>query len=155
MLNRFATISTLVAVFMLTVMAPALERPAAAAEPLQQAEAVPAEITEVVTGGGWIEGKSEGGYRAILVMTGGGQDFAMQVFLQWVSLQPDGTAPQVVKTVPIKEANANKLPNAFLSIEAEKDNEAVLTIASYDQAAKKESEIVVKAGLPGQYTVQK
>jgi len=52
-------------------------------------------------------------------MTGTEKDFGARVFLQWLALSEASPVPTVVKTVPIKEVNDQKLANASIEIEGE------------------------------------
>src|SRR5262249_47327141 len=78
---------------------------------------IPVEVPEVISGGGWQDGGMNGVYRAIVTVSGAEKDLAARVFLQWIGLNANG-APHVVKTVPIKEFNDKKLPNAILDLDA-------------------------------------
>lgn len=82
-------------------------------------ESLPPQVADVVTGGSWSAGKQGGFYRALVIMTGTEKDFGARVFLQWLALSEASPVPTVVKTVPIKEVNDQKLANASIEIEGE------------------------------------
>ncbi len=115
------------------------------------------QIADVVSGGSWSEGGQGGFYRAISVMSGDGKSFGAHVYVQWLAFEEKNPVPKVVKTVPIKEINDQKLPNASIDIEGEenKDNEVTVTVGSYDVDADKDIVLQVKAGAPGTYTMVK
>jgi hypothetical protein len=52
-------------------------------------------------------------------MTGTEKDFGARVFLQWLAHSEASPVATVVKTVPIKEVNDQKLANASIEIEGE------------------------------------
>ena len=113
-------------------------------------------ITEVANGGSWTDGKDTGFYRAVVVNEPGaanpapGNDVAY-VFLQWVTYRNGTSEPHIVMAVPVKEVNALALPNAFLTIDAEKDNQAILTVSSFDPQKEGDQNFTITAALPGKY----
>jgi len=92
---------------------------AAADDDAKIVESLPPQVADVVTGGSWSAGKQAGFYRALVIMTGTEKDFGARVFLQWLALSEASPVPTVVKTVPIKEVNDQKLANASIEIEGE------------------------------------
>ena len=92
---------------------------AAADDDAKIVESLPPQVADVVTGGSWSAGKQGGFYRALVIMTGTEKDFGARVFLQWLALSEASPVPTVVKTVPIKEVNDQKLANASIEIEGE------------------------------------
>jgi hypothetical protein len=112
------------------------------------------EISEVTSGGHWSADGKGGFYRAFRVMAGekGG---TAEVYLQWVSFG-DGK-PVVVKSLPIKEVNDQKLGNASIAIggEDDKESETAIFISSYDIDEDKDISLYVKATTPGTYTMEK
>ena len=92
---------------------------AAADDDAKIVESLPPQVADVVTGGSWSAGKQGGFYRALVIMTGTEKDFGARVFLQWLALSEASPVPTVVKTVPLKEVNDQKLANASIEIEGE------------------------------------
>ena len=80
----------------------------------------PPEVSEIASGGHWSADGKGGFYRAFVVMAeeNGG---TAEVYLQWVSFG-DGK-PAVVKSLPVKEVNDQKLGNAPITIGGEDDKE--------------------------------
>jgi hypothetical protein len=112
------------------------------------------EVSEVTSGGHWSADGKGGFYRAFVVMAGekGG---TAEVYLQWVSFG-DGK-PVIVKSLPIKEVNDQKLDNASIAIggEDDKENETTIFISSYDIDEDKDISLFVKATNPGTYAMEK
>ena len=98
-----------------------------------------------------------GFYRAFVIMSGEAQNFGAHVYLQWLALSNDNPTPTVVKTVPVKEVNDQKLANAAIELRGEenKDNEITIIVTSYDFDADKDIVLFVKGGLPGTYSMEK
>jgi hypothetical protein len=122
---------------------------APARSPEQLVAAVPAEVPEVHTGGSWQDGNTQGVFRALAVLVPA--DNTTRVYLQWIAMKQDSPLPEIVKTVPIKEIIDKKLPNAFISMEAEKEGEVIVVISSYDPASNKDQTLAFKATKPGSY----
>jgi hypothetical protein len=114
------------------------------------AGAIPVEVPEVISGGGWQDGEMNGIYRAIVIVSGAEKDLAARVYLQWIGLNANG-APHVVKTVPIKEINDKKLPNAILDLDADADNQALIIVTTFDPTTQKPTSTAFKATKPGIY----
>lgn len=130
---------------------------AAAEDAAKLVESVPPQIADVVSGGSWSAGKQGGLYRAFVVMSESDKGFGASIYLQWLALSDDSPVPTVVQTVPIKEANEQKLPTASIEIDGEenKDNEIILVVSGYDFDSDKDILLFVKAGQPGTYTMEK
>jgi hypothetical protein len=130
---------------------------AAAEDDTKLIESVSPQVADVVTGGSWSADKKGGFYRAFVIMSGEGENFGAHVYLQWLALANDSSLPTVVKTVPIKEVNDQKLVNASIQLvgEENKDNEATIIVGSYDFDADKDISLFVKGGLPGTYSMAK
>jgi hypothetical protein len=128
---------------------------AAAADAGKVADAVATEVSEVASGGHWSADGKGGFYRALVVMAGDKAAIA-NVYLQWLSFGA-GAAPTVVKSVPVKEINDQKLGNASIEIggENDKENETTIFVSSYDIEEDKDISLYVKATKPGAYTVEK
>jgi hypothetical protein len=114
------------------------------------AAAVPIEVPEVISGGGWQDGEINGVYRAIVIVSGADKDLAARVYLQWIGLNANG-APHVVKTVAIKEFNDKRLPNAILDLDADADNQALVIVTTFDPKSQKPTSTAFKATKPGIY----
>ena len=121
--------------------------------PEQIVAAVPVEVPEVATGGSWTERKSNGVYRAVVVLSGADKEAAARVFLQWIVVKPDSLVPEVARTVAIKEVNDKKLSHAFINLQADKEGEAILIVTSIDPQTSKEQTFAFKATKPGTYAV--
>lgn len=128
---------------------------APAAAPARTAEqivaAIPTEVPEVHTGGSWQDGGAQGVFRTITVLSA--KDNTAQVFIQWIALKANSPIPEVAKTVAIKEVADKKLPNAFVTLEADKEGEATIVVASFDPATNKDFAVAFKATKPGVYAV--
>ena len=121
----------------------------AAKSPEQIALAIPTEVPEVHTGGSWQDGGTQGVFRTITVLSA--KDNTAHVFIQWIALKADNPIPEIAKTVVIKEVTDKKLPNAFVSLEANKEGEATIIVASFDPATNKDVAVAFKATKPGAY----
>lgn len=126
---------------------------AQAKSPEQIAAAIPTDIPEVHTGGSWQDGGLQGVFRTITVLSA--KDNTAHVFIQWISLKADNPIPEIAKTVQIKEVSDKKLPNAFVTLEAEKEGEATIVVASFDPATSKDVAVAFKATKPGTYAPTK
>lgn len=131
----------------LTVAAWASVSPVGAAEePEKLAAAVPVEVSEVVSGGTWSTGATNGIYRAMVV--GDGQQ--ANIIVQLLALD---AGPKVVKSVAIKEVAEKKLANAFLAMDAEKENEMTLIVTSYGGGSDQDTSMHVKFNSAGAYEI--
>ena len=122
----------------------------------KQVDAVAPEVAQVISGGSWSADKKGGFYRAIVVMAGDGKGAGALVYLQWLAFG-DTPIPVIVKSLPIKEVNDQKLENASIDIvgEEDKENEITLVITSYDIAEDEDISLFVKASEPGKYSMTK
>jgi hypothetical protein len=136
----------------LPILSPAM----AAEDDGKLVESVPPEIAEIVTGGGWSEGKQGGFYRAFVLMTGEEEKFGAKIYLQWLTVSEANPDPAILKTVPVTELNNRNLENAAIDIEGEqtKENEMAFIVSSYDFEKKKDILLLVTATQPGKYTVK-
>lgn len=124
--------------------------PISAAEDSEKlAAAVPAEVSEVVSGGTWSQGGTSGVYRAIVV--GDGQQ--ANIIVQMLSLESAAAIPKVVKSVVIKEVADKKLANAFLAMDAETENEMTLIVTAYGAGADQDTSMHVKFNGTGTYEI--
>ena len=134
----------------LTVAAWASVSPVGAAEePEKLAAAVPVEVSEVVSGGTWSTGATNGIYRAMVV--GDGQQ--ANIIVQLLALETAPATPKVVKSVAIKEVAEKKLANAFLAMDAEKENEMTLIVTSYGGGSDQDTSMHVKFNSAGAYEI--
>jgi desulfoferrodoxin (superoxide reductase-like protein) len=126
---------------------------AQARSPEQVAASIPTEVPEVHTGGSWQDGNLQGVFRTITVLST--KENTAHVFIQWISLKADNPIPEIAKTVAIKEVTEKKLPNAFVTLEADKEGEATIVVASFDPATNKDVAVAFKASKPGVYAATK
>ncbi len=115
-------------------------------------QAVPANVTEVTTGGAWTNGDQTGAFRAIVV-TGGESGPQVSVYVQLLAFAKTGAVASVLKTTPIKEVTDRKLQNAFVNFDAEAENKATLIITSYDAAKDTDNSIYAEVTADGAYKV--
>ena len=134
---------------LLGAIAPAVAQAPAGKTPDQIAAAIPTEVPEVHTGGSWQDGGAQGVFRTITVLSA--KENVAHVYIQWISLKADNPIPEIAKTVLIKEVADKKLPNAFVTLEAEKEGEATIVVASFDPATSKDYAVAFKASKPGVY----
>lgn len=137
------------------VLAPWLVHPpasAASATPEQAAASVPVELAEATTGGTWSDGGRAGTYRVLVMRTGAPGAPQTLIYLQWIAI-PAGAAGEIVAAVPVRELNERKLPNAFLSLDSEANNEINVQVQVYDPNSEDSTAYTVKAMAPGRYTV--
>lgn len=117
------------------------------------AAAVPAEVSEVVSGGTWTEGSANGVYRAMVVSTPAGDGQQANVVVQILSLASPNAVPKVIKSVVIKEVADKKLPNAFLAMDAETVNEMTLIVSAYGAASDQDTSLHLKFNGSGAYEI--
>jgi hypothetical protein len=127
--------------------------PAAAQDALKTAGQVPTDVSEVVSGGNWSEGDSNGVFRAVVVTNTEGQTSRARVIVQMLAFEKGGALPKVAKTIPVKEVEEKKLPNAFLAMDVENDNELTLIITSYDAEKDQDTSMMVKFDSAGKYEI--
>jgi hypothetical protein len=114
---------------------------------------VPTDVSEIVSGGNWSEGESSGVFRALVVTTTDGTSSQARVTVQMLAFEKGNPLPKVAKTIPIKEVEDKKLPNAFLSMDVENDNELTLIITSYDAERDQDTSMMVKFDSAGKYEI--
>lgn len=127
--------------------------PAFAQDALKTVAAVPTDVSEIVSGGNWTEGDSSGVFRALVVTTSDGQASQARVVVQMLAFEKGSPAPKVAKSVVVKEVEDKKLPNAFLAMDVENDNELTLIITSYDAEKDQDTSMMVKFDSAGKYQV--
>ena len=120
---------------------------------LKSVAQVPTDVSEVVSGGNWSEGENSGVFRAIVVTNTNGGTSQARVTVQMLAFEKSSPLPKVAKTIPIKEVEEKKLPNAFLAMNVENDNELTLIITSYDAEKDQDTSMQVKFDSAGKYEV--
>jgi hypothetical protein len=113
-------------------------------------KSVPPAVFEVLSAGSWSEGGKGGIYRATVVMAGE-KGHNAEVFIQWLAFDEGASTPSIVATVPFKEANDQKLQNAFVDMGGDKDNEIFITVNSYDPIEDEDISLTARATSPGKY----
>ena len=127
--------------------------PLSAAENTEKlAAAVPVEVSEVVSGGTWSANGTSGVFRAMVVATPAGEPQA-NIVVQMLSLENATAVPKVVRSVLIKEVADKKLPNAFLAMDAETENEMTLIVTAYGAGADQDTSMHVKFSGAGTYEI--
>ena len=127
--------------------------PSFAQDVAKSASAVPTDVTEIVSGGNWSQGETSGVFRAVVVTTTDGQASQARVIVQMLALEKGNPLPKIAKTIPIKEVEENKLPNAFLAMDVENDNELTLIITSYEAEKDQDTSMMVKFDSTGKYEI--
>jgi hypothetical protein len=130
-----------------------LSAPAIAQDALKTAGQVPTDVSEVVSGGNWSEGDNSGVFRAIVVTNTDGQASQARVVVQMLTFEKGSPLPKIAKTIPVKEVEEKKLPNAFLAMDVENDNELTLIITSYDAEKDQDTSMMVKFDGSGKYEI--
>ena len=117
--------------------------------PAEIAAAVPIDVAEVMAGGSWQDGGMNGIYRTVVVVTGPNEAPKADVIVQWIGAKAEGGVPEIIQSTVIKDIADKKLPNAQVALEADKEDEAVILVTSYDADAKP-TVAAFKASKPGQ-----
>jgi hypothetical protein len=136
-------------VFALSVLA----SPVAAQDAAKSAGQIPTDVSEVVSGGNWSEGDNSGVFRAVVVTNTNGQTSQARVVVQMLAFEKGNPLPKIAKTIAIKEVEEKKLPNAFLAMDVENDNELTLIITSYDAEKDQDTSMMVKFDGAGKYEI--
>jgi hypothetical protein len=113
---------------------------------------IPANVTEVTTGGTWSKDNQTGTFRAIVVMTGE-KEPQVSVFVQLIAFEKDSAVAKVVKTLTIKEVEDRKLQSAFVNFDAESAGKATLIITSYDAEKDADNSLYSEVTADGAYKV--
>lgn len=118
-------------------------------------DAVAPDVSEVASGGHWSADGKGGFYRALVVMAGD-KNAAVNLYVQWLSFG-DGKTPVIVKSIPVKEVNDQKLGNASIELggEQDKENQTTISVSSYDIDEDKDISLYVKVTKPGTYSMEK
>lgn len=120
-------------------------------EPAGLAASLPLEITEVVTGGSWVDGPASGSYRTITVQSAATAETS-EVFLQWIGSRSPVSALQILSSVPLREFNDHKLASASINLDAEIDGRIKISVTGQDNNGRPET-LVFVATKPSQYEV--
>jgi hypothetical protein len=131
----------------------AVSSPGLAQDAAKAAAQVPTDVSEVVSGGNWSEGDNSGVFRAVVVTTTDGQASQARVIVQMLAFEKGNPLPKIAKTIPVKEVEEKKLPNAFLAMDVENDNELTLIITSYDAEKDQDTSMMVKFDSAGKYQI--
>jgi hypothetical protein len=126
------------------------------------AEAVPAEVGQVASGGYWVAGGMQGTYRAIVVQihppVGSAALYVRSVYVQWikepvperpVAIGKDAPIPEIVNTTEIKLPVGSVVSTIKLS-HLEKPSAMVLTVETDRGDRKTRTNFAL--GPPGVYT---
>jgi hypothetical protein len=116
------------------------------------ADTIPANVTEVTTGGTWSKDNQTGTFRAIVVMTGE-KEPQVSVFVQLLAFEKDSAVSKVLKTLTIKEVEDRKLQSAFVNFDAESAGKATLIITSYDAKKDSDDSLYAEVMADGSYKV--
>jgi hypothetical protein len=127
--------------------------PCFAQDALKSVAQVPTDVSEIVSGGNWSEGDNSGVFRALVVTTTDGQTSQARVIVQMLAFEKANPLPKVAKTITIKEVEDKKLPNAFLAMDVENDNELTLIITSYDAEKDQDTSMMIKFNSTGKYEI--
>lgn len=111
---------------------------------------LPIEVSEVVSGGTWIDGQASGSYRTVTIQTFAPVEMA-EVYLQWVGSRSPAEPMQIISSVPLREFNEQKLASASITLDAEADGVAKIVIAGQDSAGNAAGLVSFVAAGPGQY----
>lgn len=148
---RWTALSSFVAFGLILSACPLLAQ-TSQRSPADVVAALPIEIPEVISGGLWRQGDRTGVYRAVVVLVPAPPGLKAEVHVQWLGLSADKAAPAVATSVAVEDFSRRRLGNAQLSLEADKDNEVIIIVTSYDEAQKKPVVLAYRATAPGEVT---
>jgi hypothetical protein len=115
--------------------------------------AIPPEVTEVATAGTWSDGEVSGVFRATVLTAQAGDTTQAHLVLQLMAVSPDGNSSKVYKTVPVRQIDDKKLPNAFLAVEEDgTENEVTWRVTSYDANSNADIGALVSINAKGEVT---
>jgi hypothetical protein len=134
---------------LVTVLAPGTPTRAHAADANDIAKSIPLDVGQAVSGGSWEKDGKKGTYRAVLIAAPGA---TVQIFLQWIAAKEGGK--ELVSSIAVQAINDVKLPEAELSMDFVKANEAVIYVQPYDPNKDTDQSFTVTAGLPGEFKVE-
>ena len=142
-------VSCCLMIFAGLILSPAV---VAESEGLGLAARLPVEVSEVSSGGTWIDGQASGSYRTVTIQTYAPVEIA-EVFLQWVGSRSPSEGLQIISSVPLREFNEQKLASASITLEAEVEGSARIVIAGQDAAGRAAGLMSIVATGPGRYEV--
>jgi len=113
--------------------------------------AIPPEVTEVATAGTWSDGEASGVFRATVITSQAGDTTQAHLVVQLMAVSPDGNSSKVYKTVPVKQLDDRKFPNAFLAVEEDgTENEVTWRVTSYNYNSNAEVGAIVTINAKGE-----
>ena len=122
---------------------------ASANEATAISDALPVEVSEVISGGTWSNAGATGYYRAMVVTPRpAGQAY---VIVQMLAVEKQDAPPKVAKTISIKEVAEQAFSNAFLAMDADVEDEMTLIITAYGTGRDQDSSIHLKFDAKGDY----
>lgn len=110
------------------------------------------DVSEVVSGGTWVEGTGGGYYRTVSVVSFAPEEM-VEIYLQWVGWRAMGEPLTIISSVPLKEVNERKLFSASISLETDTPNVTRITVAGQDGEGRADALMVFQATTPGRYQV--
>src|SRR5271166_5371397 len=117
--------------------------------------AIPPEVTEVATAGTWSDGEASGVFRATVITSQAGDTTQAHLVVQLMAVSPDGNSSKVYKTVPVKQLDDRKFPNAFLAVEEDgTENEVTWRVTSYNYNSNADIGALVSINAKGEVTVK-
>jgi hypothetical protein len=112
---------------------------------------IPPEVTEVATAGTWSDGEASGVFRATVITSQAGDSTQAHLVVQLMAVSPDGNSSKVYKTVPVKQLDDRKFPNAFLAVEEDgTENEVTWRVTSYNYNSNAEVGAIVTINSKGE-----
>ena len=137
---------------LLSVVGAALAAGSAIAEPdaAGLAAAVPVEVTEIVSGGSWVEGTASGSFRTVTIQSYVPAEVA-EVWLQWIGSRSPAEPVQIISSVPLREFNDQKLTSASVTLDGETDGTARIMITGQDSDQRAAAALNFLATKPGLY----
>lgn len=139
-------------IVLMLAMLPAVSPAQAQSEPASLAARLPIEVTEVVTGGTWVEGSASGTFRTVTVLTSTPVE-TTEVFLQWIGSHSPVEPLQILSSLPLREFNDLKLASASVTLDDEAEGRVRITIAGQDTGARAAAPVTFIATKPGQYLI--
>ncbi len=124
----------------------------AQSEGMGLAARLPVEVSEVVSGGTWIEGRASGSYRTVTIQTYTPVEVA-EVYLQWIGSRSPAEPLQIISSVPLREFNEQKLASASITLDTEVEGAAKIVVAGQDAGGRAAGLLSFSATGPGRYEV--
>lgn len=117
------------------------------------ADAVPTEVPQILTGGFWKKESQVGTYRAVVVSSGLAISSTVDLYIQWLEIKEGAKKPRLIGSTRVKEVTDAKLPNAFIFMQGDAENEMTFMVSSYNPEKDEETQIWLKASGPGKYKI--